>query len=283
MILLPNFRLPTLIHTRSANCKWLYEITHTNPIWIHPSDATRLGVTTGALLRVDTEIGWFVDKVWVTEGIKPGIIAMSHHLGRWRLEEENGGAKGTSGLAQLSEDGNGGHRLLMLHGAKAWKGPDPDTERIWWKDVGVHQNLTHAVQPDPLSGAHCWLQKVKVRRAEGDERHGEVHVDTVKSMEAYRRWLGQARSARIHSPDGNRRPLWLKRPLKPKESAYRLPPTTDAAFRPTPPPPPPAAPPTPAAHSPSLPEPPIPEKRDDRANGRNGRRTRGANAGNCLR
>ena len=25
MILLPNFRLPTLIHTRSANCKWLYE------------------------------------------------------------------------------------------------------------------------------------------------------------------------------------------------------------------------------------------------------------------
>jgi hypothetical protein len=26
MILLPNFRLPTLIHTRSANAKWLYEI-----------------------------------------------------------------------------------------------------------------------------------------------------------------------------------------------------------------------------------------------------------------
>ena len=26
MLLLPNFRLPTLIHTRSANAKWLYEI-----------------------------------------------------------------------------------------------------------------------------------------------------------------------------------------------------------------------------------------------------------------
>ncbi|MCA9914070.1 MAG: formate dehydrogenase, partial [Anaerolineae bacterium] len=31
MLLLPNFRLPTLIHTRSANAKWLYEISHKNP------------------------------------------------------------------------------------------------------------------------------------------------------------------------------------------------------------------------------------------------------------
>jgi len=32
MILLPNFRLPTLIHTRSANAKGLHEISHKNPI-----------------------------------------------------------------------------------------------------------------------------------------------------------------------------------------------------------------------------------------------------------
>src|SRR5262245_19664541 len=37
MVLLPTFRLPTLIHTRSGNAKWLYEISHTNPIWIHPA------------------------------------------------------------------------------------------------------------------------------------------------------------------------------------------------------------------------------------------------------
>ena len=80
MILLPNFRLPTLIHTRSANCKWLVEISHNNPVWMHPTDAQRLGLSTGELVRVETEIGWFVDRVWVTEGIKPGIIAVSHHL-----------------------------------------------------------------------------------------------------------------------------------------------------------------------------------------------------------
>ena len=39
MLLLPTFRLPTLIHTRSGNAKWLYEISHRNPLWLHPEDA----------------------------------------------------------------------------------------------------------------------------------------------------------------------------------------------------------------------------------------------------
>jgi anaerobic selenocysteine-containing dehydrogenase len=37
--LVPTFRLPTLIHSRSGNAKWLYEISNRNPIWMHPSDA----------------------------------------------------------------------------------------------------------------------------------------------------------------------------------------------------------------------------------------------------
>jgi anaerobic selenocysteine-containing dehydrogenase len=223
MILLPNFRLPTLIHTRSANCKWLYEISHANPIWMNPLDAERLGLQTGELARVETEIGWFIDKVWVTEGIKPGIIAMSHHLGRWRLQDDLGGNKGTTALAKLDTEGST-HTLTMLKGAGPYPSADPDTERIWWNDVGVHQNLTHAVQPDPVAGHHCWLQKAKsVRKAVAGERHGMVQVDLDKSMEQYRRWHALARSAVDHSPDGTRRPYWLKRPLKPVKDAYKLP------------------------------------------------------------
>ena len=37
LVLLSTFRLPTQIHTRSANAKWLDELAHTNPVWIHPS------------------------------------------------------------------------------------------------------------------------------------------------------------------------------------------------------------------------------------------------------
>lgn len=224
MLLLPNFRLPTLIHTRSANAKWLYEISHKNPVWMHTSDARRLGVRTGDLIRVHTEIGYFVDKVWVTEGIKPGIVAMSHHLGRWRLKESEGVNRQASNLVELRKNDDGEQSLHVLHGATAWESWDPDTERIWWKDVGVHQNLTHAVHPDPISGAHCWLQKAtNVTKAETTDRHGDVVVDTKRSMEVYRDWVGLTRSAVTHSPDGTRRPYWLKRPLKPVREAYNLP------------------------------------------------------------
>jgi anaerobic selenocysteine-containing dehydrogenase len=223
MLLLPNFRLPTLIHTRSANAKWLYEISHKNPVWMNPIDARRIGVQTGDLLRVETEIGYFIDKVWITEGIKPGIIAMSHHLGRWRLQDGQGIGAGMSSKVALGENGSQ-HQLNILEGGRAWKTFDPDTSRVWWKDVGVHQNLTHAVHPDPVSGHHCWLQKaVNVRKAAPNEKHGDVWVDTARSMAVYREWLALSRSAVDHSPNGERRPYWLKRPLKPLREAYALP------------------------------------------------------------
>src|SRR5262249_56650346 len=88
--LLPNFRLPTLVHTRSA-VKWLYEISHTNPLWISTADAKVYGIRTGDLVKLRTRIGSFVTRAWVTEGIRPGVLGMSHHLGRWRLEDQIGG------------------------------------------------------------------------------------------------------------------------------------------------------------------------------------------------
>ena len=223
MLLLPTFRLPTLIHTRSANAKWLYEISHKNPVWLHPEDAERIGVGVGDLVRVDTEIGWFVDKVWVTEGIKPGILAMSHHLGRWRLRDDLGVNRTASSLVSIVASGDE-HRLTILKGAGPYETFDPDTSRVWWNDVGVHQNLTHGVHPDPVSGGHCWHQKaVGVRRAAPGERHGDVVVDVARSMEIYRSWKALARPAREHSPDGNRRPKWFRRPLYPADEAWKLP------------------------------------------------------------
>ena len=224
MLLLPNFRLPTLIHTRSANAKWLYEISHKNPVWMHPQDAQRLGMDTGDLVRVETEIGYFIDKVWVTEGIKPGVIAMSHHLGRWRLQEGMGVSKGSSSLVTMQEKGDSGHQIKVVPGARAWESIDPDTSRIWWDEVGVHQNLTHAVHPDPVSGAHCWHQKaISVRKAVAGEEYGEVYVDTDKSMALYREWVAKTRPAAKYSPDETYRPYWLNRPLRPVKAAYKMP------------------------------------------------------------
>jgi hypothetical protein len=134
-----------------------------------------------------------------------------------------GGNPGMSALARLEEDGSE-HKLNILKQGGPWETFDPDTSRIWWQDVGVHQNLTHAVHPDPVSGAHCWLQKaVNVRKATAAEKYGDVWVDTEKSMAVYREWVAMTRSAVDYSPDGSRRPYWLKRPLKPVKEAYKLP------------------------------------------------------------
>jgi anaerobic selenocysteine-containing dehydrogenase len=220
MLLLPTFRLPTLIHTRSGNAKWLYEISHRNPLWINPNDAENLEVKTGDLLKVHTEIGYFVDKVWVTEGIKPGVVACSHHLGRWRLQEDSGGERWSTALVDLKQVESGKWMMRHIHGIKPFKSDDPDSERIFWEDGGVHQNLTFPVQPDYISGQHCWHQKVRVTKPGPDDKYGDVFVDTNKSHEVYKRWLSKTRPA--PGPDNLRRPLWLPRSYKPAPEAYYL-------------------------------------------------------------
>jgi anaerobic selenocysteine-containing dehydrogenase len=218
--LLPTFRLPTLIHTRTNGAKWLYEISQINPVWMHPEDAARLGVETGDLVRVETEIGYFVDRVWVTEAIHPGVIACSHHLGRWRLHEDHGTDRWISSVVRLRAEGTT-WRLDVVHGVRPFASPDPDSGRIWWSDGGVHQNLTFPVQPDPVSGQHCWHQRVRVRKAGPEARYGEVVVDTARAREAFRRWLELCRP--VEGSGRLRRPLYMLRPLKPHPDAYRLP------------------------------------------------------------
>jgi anaerobic selenocysteine-containing dehydrogenase len=219
MVLLPTFRLPTLIHTRSGNAKWLQEISHTNPLWIHTSDAERLGIANGSLVRVATRIGYFVLRAWVTEGIHPGIVACSHHVGRWRLHKDTGGQRQASARVELVRR-EGTFLFRQKGGVRPFESVDPDTERIWWKEVGVNQNLTFPVQPDPISGMHCWHQKVLVGSAQPDDRYGDVFVDTNRAREVYTEWLRLTRPA--PGPGKLRRPRWFNRPLQPLAKAYKI-------------------------------------------------------------
>ena len=227
-VLISTFRLPVHIHTRSANAKWLDEIAHTNPLWMHPRDAAPLELKTGDLVRVETEIGHFVVKAWVTEGIRPGVVACSHHMGRWRLREGAAGDAPGEGqpqnMATVDLESTGSRwGLHRKHGTGPYASADADSSRIWWTDVGVHQNLTFPVHPDPLSGMHCWHQAVRITRAQTGDSYGDISVDTEKSRRVFEAWLAKTRPAREHSPDGTRRPHWLMRPVKPVRKAYQLP------------------------------------------------------------
>jgi anaerobic selenocysteine-containing dehydrogenase len=224
MVLLSTFRLPTQIHTRSANSKWLDELSHTNPVWIHPNDAARLGVArTGDLLRVSTDIGHFVAKAWITEGIRPGVVACSHHMGRWKLAGHDHVSPGGMMATVALDRDEKGWALHPRDHVKPYDSTDPDTRRIWWADTGVHQNLTFPVHPDPISGMHCWHQAVRVAPAQPGDAHGDVAVDTAKAHQLHAEWMATTRPAGSHSPDGTRRPVWLMRPLKPAPETFPLP------------------------------------------------------------
>jgi anaerobic selenocysteine-containing dehydrogenase len=217
-ILVPTFRLPTLVHTRSGNAKWLYEISHTNPLWIHPKDADRLQIQNGDLVRVNTDIGYYVVRAWLTEGIKPGVVACSHHLGRWRLKKEAGTDRWASALVDLQELGGGKWMMRQLEGITPFASDDPDSERVWWHESGVNQNLTFPVHPDPISGMHCWHQAVRIEKSQVDDRYGDIVVDTNRSHEIYKEWLKKTRPA--PGPDGLRRPLWFARAVRPATETY---------------------------------------------------------------
>ncbi len=218
-ILLPIFRLPTLIHTRSGNAKYLYEISHGHPLWMNPADADALRFETGEMIRIRTDIGYFVMRVWRTEGIRPGVVAASHHLGRWRLDDEQGNERWSSALVDISRQ-NGGWLLRQKKGIGPFESDDPDSQRIWWQDAGVNQNLAFPVHPDPVSGMHAWHQRVRLAPAEEGDRYGDVYVDTGRAHEIYKEWLEKTKPG--PGPGNLRRPLWINRPVKPMRDAYEV-------------------------------------------------------------
>ena len=186
--LLPNFRLPTLIHTRSP-VKWLYEISHDNPLWISTADAralrhrdrrSRQGADAHRLLR------------HARVGHRRHPPRRARHVASPRpLAAERGDGRLAQRVGARVDRARGSGPLshAQVHGAQPFASNDPDSSRIWWSEVGVHQNLTFPVQPDPVSGMHCWHQRVTLEKAGPGDRYGDIVVDTEKAHEAYKEWM----------------------------------------------------------------------------------------------
>ena len=142
-LILTTFKVPVHIHSRSANCKWLTEIYHDNPAWINPKTADVMGIKTGDKIRVMSKIGEIETKAFVMEGIVPGVVAISHHLGHWEYGRYASGKK-----SPMKE------------------GEDPDDKLRWWKEYGVHPNWIIPNSPDPIGGQQRWMDTVvKVTKA----------------------------------------------------------------------------------------------------------------------
>jgi thiosulfate reductase / polysulfide reductase chain A len=156
------------VHTqgRSQSQKFLSEIVHHNPMWIHTSQAARLGVKTGDEVEVTTYrptghamtgggavLGSERITVYVTEGIHPRTVAVSNTLGNIfhgrAATAECGPRKNSPGMDNSRDQ------------------EDQDlADDIWWDKrrggtgSGYNINAILPIQPAPLVGMQSWYDTI---------------------------------------------------------------------------------------------------------------------------
>jgi anaerobic selenocysteine-containing dehydrogenase len=236
------FRLPYNIHTRSVNSKHLMEISQNhNPVWIHTTDAKRLNIKQGDAIKVtitDTlsglESGYYIAMAVPTEATMPGVLANSHHAGRWKLKnavdipgfKHKLGVMGVGApLYSIQDDGK--EATMTAKGGikpmKPWqfKEYNKDTDNIWWDGLtGAWQNAVAPVHPDPIAGNHAWHQKVIIEKVTGDEKIGDIYVNYENNMETFRAWRDKL-TRPLDTTNKIRRPKHINRPAVPlTDKAY---------------------------------------------------------------
>jgi len=243
------FRLSYNIHTRSVNSKHLMEISQNhNPVWINPDDAKRMNLVQGEAVRVtitDTvsglESGYFVAMVVPTEGTMPGVLANSHHAGRWKLKnavdipgfDHALGVMGVGApLYDLTMDGKIGTLKPtegldkgMFERKDSWqfKEYNKDLDNIWWDGLsGSWQNAVAPSHPDPIAGNHAWHQKVTLEKAHKGDQIGDIYVNYENNMKVYQAWRDKL-TRPLNASDTLRRPKHIKRPAVPlSHKAYSV-------------------------------------------------------------
>lgn len=147
---------------RTMQSKWLQEIVHSNPAWVNTRTARTLGIRDGDWIEVvgyrpntDTvpggdgsELGRIRVRAYVTEGVHPSVIAISHNAGRW-----TGGPVATRTPVATDFPGYGAAR-------------DRDVEQnLWWSgELSVAQNAIMPNYPDPRSGQQAYHDTIVLVR-----------------------------------------------------------------------------------------------------------------------
>ena len=173
------------VHTqgRTASQKYLAEIVHDNPMWIHPTAAARIGVKSGDMVELTTYrprssangdqafkaapagreqvVGRARIRVFVTEGIHPKVLAVSNSLG-WKYGGRAAQGRGGARDAVLAGSGQAGMRGALGPAAAR----DDLRNGVWWdtrnggRGNGVNINALLPVNPSPLVGMQSWFDTV---------------------------------------------------------------------------------------------------------------------------
>jgi len=74
-----------VLDSQTANSKYLAELRHDNPLWIHPERARKLGLKEGDEIKLKTAADELMVKVWLTQAIHPDCVAMATGLGHSKI------------------------------------------------------------------------------------------------------------------------------------------------------------------------------------------------------
>jgi thiosulfate reductase/polysulfide reductase chain A len=123
-------------YSQTANCKWLMEIVHKNPLWINEESAQRMGLRNGDRVRLTSPLGSLVTPIFITQGIHPRVVALSDNVGRWNFGR--------------------------IPPGKPFQSEDPETRLLWWgkHGTGVHPNPIIPIQQDPVGEGQGWMDTV---------------------------------------------------------------------------------------------------------------------------
>ena len=166
-LILTTYKMPTQSHSRTQNCKYLTEITHHEPAWINPTTASSLGLDDGAAATLTRSRELIDNKdmvttkgttesnmevtVRVTNMIRPGVIAISHHLGHWAY-----GRYASGNNTPMSDDDD----------QAAHATGDPDANDVWWDQYGYRGNWIMPNAGEPIGGGmRCFDTVVRVSPA----------------------------------------------------------------------------------------------------------------------
>jgi len=141
---------------------------------------------------------------------------------------------GTAGMnsfgvptAEMQMDGKMG-KLKYEEGihpfhSKRFADYNKDSDNIWWDGLsGSWQNAVAPTHPDPISGMHCWHQKVILEPAQAGDKIGDIHVNYENNFKTYQAWRDQLTRG-LDSNSKFRRPPHISRPWVPlNEQAYRV-------------------------------------------------------------
>ncbi len=188
-LILTSFKWNVHNHGRTMNLKWLAEIVHTNPAWMHPNTAKKYGLADGDWIEITAFHSKQLQKdsphlfegrklekdpqgrlvsgrmrvpVVTMEGIHPRVIAMSNSCGHWQY----------TSVAQAKKEPPPGDYLA---GVDRQLLRDADWERnMWWEDPssgtpgqwkpntgnGWNPNRVIPVAPDPITGQQAFHDTV---------------------------------------------------------------------------------------------------------------------------